>query len=104
MRRFVLTRSRNAIFLTFLIAQLFDGVFTYVGVGMFGASIEANPLVAWYIAVFGAGVALIGMKTLAIGCAAILHLRAMHHAIMALTVFYVAAALLPWTRLLLLLR
>jgi hypothetical protein len=89
----------DAVFLAFLIAQAVDGAFTYVGVGTFGHSIEANPVVAWYIAVFGAGVALIATKALAVACAAILHLYAMHQTIGALTLFYIAVAILPWARL-----
>ena len=36
----------DVIVIVFLLAQCFDGVFTYVGVISFGMGIEANPLIA----------------------------------------------------------
>ena len=50
------TQCRRSLFgdgvlLVFLVAQLCDGAFTYVGVHHFGLGIEANPIVGWYIAV-----------------------------------------------------
>ena len=68
----------EAVLLVFLIAQVCDGVFTYVGVRTFGASIEANPIVAWYIAGLGVGTALIAVKGLAFSCAALLYFFACH--------------------------
>jgi hypothetical protein len=90
----------HLILLAFLLAQICDGVLTYVGVHTFGAAVEANPIVAWYIAVAGVGVGVILVKSLAIGCAMILHWRAYHGTLGVLTALYVAAALWPWTRLL----
>jgi uncharacterized membrane protein len=88
----------DAILLVFLFAQLLDGVFTYVGISTFGQSIEANPLLAWYIAVFGPGVALIGAKAFAIACGATLHCCARHRTVGVLTLVYLAAAVWPWTQ------
>ncbi|MEO8258723.1 MAG: DUF5658 family protein [Acidobacteriota bacterium] len=87
--------------LLFLIAQLLDGVFTYVGIHTFGQAIEANPLLAWYIAMFGPGVALIGAKTVAVACAATLHFCARHRTVAVLTFVYLAAAVWPWTQIIL---
>jgi len=84
------------ILLVFLLAQLLDGVFTYVGISRFGEAIEANPLLAWYIATFGAGVAVIGAKTLAVACAAMLHLYNRHRTVGVLTILYLVAAVWPW--------
>jgi len=88
----------DCVLIAFLLAQVSDGAFTYVGIATFGAWIEANPLVAWYIGAFGAGVALIGVKTLAAACAALLHLRAMHRTVGFLTILYLVGAVWPWTR------
>jgi uncharacterized membrane protein len=87
----------DAVFVFFLLAQVTDGVFTYVGISTFGAPIEGNPLVAWPIAVFGAGVALISLKMMVAACASFLHWRAMHRTIGVLTIFYLAVAVWPWT-------
>jgi len=80
----------------FLIAQALDGALTYFGVLTFGVGIEANPIVAWYVTAVGAGLALIGVKMLAVACAAALHWQEMHRTLGALTVLYLAAAILPW--------
>lgn len=81
----------------FVLTQVADGAFTYLGIKTFGAAIEANPLVAWYVAAYGAGIAVIGAKGFAVACAFALHLRAMHRTIGALTLVYVTAALWPWS-------
>jgi uncharacterized membrane protein len=86
--------------IAFVIAQLCDGVLTYVGVHTFGQSIEANPILSWYIAAFGAGAALIAAKGLAIACALLLYRFARYWTIGALTVMYFAMAVQPWVSLL----
>jgi hypothetical protein len=88
--------SGDAIMLLFLVAQLLDGVFTYVGIATFGAAIEGNPLLAWHIAMFGPGVALIGAKAVAVTCGATLHFCNRHRTIGVLTIIYLAAAVCPW--------
>jgi nitrate reductase gamma subunit len=90
----------DAVLLAFLLAQVADGALTYVGVTTFGTHIEANPLVAWYIAACGAGLALLGAKTVAAACAAALHIRAMHRTLGLLTIVYLAMAVWPWTQML----
>ena len=59
-------------------------------------AIEGNPLVAWYVAAYGAEVAIVGAKGLALACGTALHLRAMHRTIGALTIIYLTAAVWPW--------
>jgi arginine exporter protein ArgO len=86
----------KAVMLVFVLTQVADGLFTYFGIKTFGAAIEGNPLVAWYVTAFGAGIAVAGAKGLALACGAALHLRAMHRTIGALTIIYLAAAVWPW--------
>jgi hypothetical protein len=83
----------------FLITQCLDGVFTYLGVHIWGPSIEANPLISAAMAIGGvfAGVAV--PKAVAIAFGIVLHLRRVHNLVAALTVIYVTAAILPWTAL-----
>jgi len=88
-------------FLVFAVAQLLDGIFTYVGISMFGSGIEANPLIAWSMTMLGAGGALIAIKLMALGCGAVLHVQSMHRTVAALALVYLIGALWPWTRLLL---
>jgi len=86
----------DSVFLVFVLAQLADGALTYFGVHVFGQTIEANPILSWYIAVLGAGMALFGAKMLAVACATALHLKCRHRTVGALTVFYLAVAVWPW--------
>jgi len=86
------------VLLAFILTQVADGLFTYFGIKTFGAAIEGNPLVAWYVATFGAGAAVIGAKGFALACGAALYLRAMHRTIGALTIMYLTAAVWPWSR------
>jgi hypothetical protein len=89
----------NTVFLLFTLVQLGDGVLTYRGMRVFGIGIEANPLIAWFSTTVGAGLALVGAKSLALLCATVLHLTARHQVIAALTLAYLVAAIWPWTRL-----
>ena len=86
--------------LAFVIAQALDGALTYLGIAAFGAAAEANPVVAWYVSALGAGAGLAAVKGGAIACAATLHVTARHRILGGLTVLYLTAAVLPWTRLL----
>jgi hypothetical protein len=94
------TRHGDVAFVLFVLMQLLDGIFTYVGIAAFGPGIEANPLLAWYVAVYGATTALVGAKLMALGCGAILYATAMHRTMGALVVVYVVGALAPWVRIL----
>jgi hypothetical protein len=84
-------------FVLFALAQAFDGVFTYVGIVSFGHGVEANPLIAWYVAAYGAATAVIGAKVIAVACGAVLHFTAMHRTVAGLALLYAVAALWPWT-------
>jgi hypothetical protein len=94
------TAFGNTVIILFFVAQALDGAFTYVGILMFGPSIEGNPLLAALMASFGVGPALAGAKLAAAGFGIILHLAAVHRAVAILTAIYVSAALLPWAFLL----
>jgi hypothetical protein len=95
-----LTRFGNWAIVLFLATQALDGVFTYVGLTVYGPAIEANPLLGWLMHVFGPGPALAGAKLTAAGLGIILHLVAVHRAVALLTLLYACAAILPWTHLL----
>ena len=91
----------DVILILFLLAQVCDGAFTYIGVQTFGPLAEGNPIVGWYIATVGAGLALFVMKALAIGCAAVLHAHARHRTVGFLTIVYLTFAVIPWIDILL---
>lgn len=85
--------------LAFLIVQALDGVLTYVGVSV-GQVGEGNPLVAGLMAMFGVGPGLAGAKLFAGMLGIALHLHGTHRLVALLTVFYLGAAIVPWTALL----
>lgn len=80
----------------FLIAQACDGVFTYVGVSLYGVAIEGNPLLGWLMESMGNGMALATAKGVAGALGIALHLAAVHRVVAALATFYLVAAVVPW--------
>jgi hypothetical protein len=90
----------DLVIVAFLIAQVLDGAFTYVGLQVFGHSIEANPLIAWLIGLLGPAGALASAKSVAIVAGGFLHLLHVHLAVAVLTGLYLLLAVGPWTHLL----
>ena len=86
----------DVVLIAFLLAQCFDGVFTYIGVMTYGLGIEANPLIAALMSVFGHGMALTLAKGLAATLGIGLHLRQVHGAVAVLAGFYISVAIVPW--------
>lgn len=83
----------------FLLMQCLDGVFTYVGVGIWGPTIEANPLISSAMAVAGVVAGVAAAKMVAISFGILLHMRRVHNLVALLTAIYFTAAILPWTAL-----
>jgi len=92
-------RFGNAAVLAFLVLNTLDGIFTYLGVKIWGPGIEANPIVSSAVASVGLGAGLMTAKLLAAGFAIVLHLRRVHHLVALLAAIYLCAAILPWTAL-----
>jgi len=90
----------DLVVLAFLVAQGCDGVLTYIGIATMGTGIEGNPLLASLMGAVGGGMALLGAKLLAASLGILLHLTGVHRIVAALTILYVAAAVVPWTALL----
>jgi Domain of unknown function (DUF5658) len=95
-RRARRSQFANVIWIAFVLTQIFDGLLTYIGISTLGPTVEANPVLSWYIAATGVTLAVIGAKLFALGCGAVLHLLARHGCIAVLTGLYLAAALWPW--------
>jgi hypothetical protein len=91
------SRFGDAVIIAFLISQLLDGIFTYSGIIQFGPGIEANPIISWLMRQWGEGPALALAKVMAGAFGVALHLVAVHRVVFALTAFYIAGAILPWT-------
>ena len=84
------------ILLVFLLAQIFDGILTYVAVAWLGVVGEGNALLAAAMHLAGAGPALFGAKTLASCCGVLLYVRGFYGTLGALTGLYLLAAITPW--------
>ena len=87
----------NLAVLGFLFVQCLDGIYTYLGVSIWGASIEANPLIRTAVELGGLGLGLGGIKMLAVALGILLHLRRIHIPVALLTAIYLVAAIVPWT-------
>src|SRR6185503_15518333 len=86
----------NVAIVAFLLAQCFDGIFTYIGVSTYGLGVEGNPLIVTLMTSLGQGTALVTAKTLAAMLGVCLHLYEIHSAVALLAGFYFAVAILPW--------
>src|SRR3954466_7327912 len=82
--------------LLFVAVQLADGALTYMGILRFGPAIEANPLLSFRAAMFGASSAPVVAKSVAIIGGATLHVFSQHVVLAALTVACVFGAIVPW--------
>ena len=80
----------------FFVAQAFDGLFTYVAVQAYGVVAEGNVILATWIDLVGLAPALIGAKVLACCCGVLLYCLGLRRALLGLTVFYAAVAIVPW--------
>jgi uncharacterized protein DUF5658 len=80
----------------FLLVQVLDGMFTYLGVTIWGLHIEANPLISSAVAYAGLGRAVVAAKMAAILFGILLHVRRVHSLVALLTAFYLVVAILPW--------
>ena len=86
----------DAMVISFVIVQAFDGVFTYLGVRTWGPGIEANPIVSSAVAVMGLLTGLAAVKIFAVSLGILLHLRRVHMLVALLNGIYLAVAIVPW--------
>src|ERR1051326_7961635 len=73
----------------FLLVQVLDGMFTYLGVTIWGLHIEANPLISSAAEYAGVGGAVVGAKLAAMLFGILLHVRRVHSLVALLTAFYI---------------
>lgn len=87
----------NITIITFVLAQVLDGVFTNWGVGTWGLMMEGNPLVVLLFEIFGVNLVLPVVKLMGIGCGLFIYLYGLHNVVATLTTIYLVFAVLPWT-------
>ena len=80
----------------FLVAQGWDGILTYVAVGVYGLEAEGNLLLATWMGLVGPAPALLGAKLGAAACGILLYVLGVHRALAGLTLLYAVAAIVPW--------
>jgi hypothetical protein len=85
---------------TFVLCQATDGLLTYFAVSIFGHTIEANPILATWMTIAGAGPTLVVAKVAACGCGLVLYAHGTHRALASLTALYLLIAVGPWLYLL----
>jgi hypothetical protein len=84
---------------TFMVVQALDGILTYLGVHIWGPSVEANPLISSAVSFAGVATGVAMAKLFAVGLGMVLHLRRVHGVVALLTAFYLAVAIVPWAML-----
>jgi hypothetical protein len=80
----------------FVVAQAYDGVFTYFAVRAYGVDMEANFVLSTWMVLVGVGPTLVAAKAVAVGAGLLVYLRGLHGLLAALTGIYAAAAIGPW--------
>jgi hypothetical protein len=88
--------SAQLVLALFVVAQAFDGVFTYLAVHADGIMAEGNVLLATWMGLVGPAPALFGAKLLATACGLFLYFCGVHRTLATLTAFYAVAAVGPW--------
>jgi hypothetical protein len=89
-------RFSRLVLLLFLVAQFWDGIFTWVAVDVHGVSAEGNVLLATSMAAVGPGATLITAKLGAAAGGIFLYVRGAHAVLASLTALYALAAIGPW--------
>ena len=88
----------RALLIVFIVLQAADGLLTYAAVERFGTMAEGNPILATWIMLTGSATALIGAKTVACVCGAVLYVAGVHHVLFGLSALYLFVAVVPWLR------
>lgn len=88
------------VFCLFVAVQLADAAQTASGISRFGPAIEANPILAFFVAAVGTSATLVGAKTIAVIGGAALHVCSYYSVLAALTAACVFGAIIPWAMIL----
>jgi len=92
----VAMRVSRLVLLLFLVAQLFDGLFTYVAVSAVGTQAEGNLILATWMNLVGPGPTLLVAKLVAGLAGVFVYYRGMHRLLAGLTALYGLVAIGPW--------
>jgi hypothetical protein len=96
LQTFRIVITPRLVLLLFLVAQGWDGIFTYVAVGTHGLAAEGNVILSTWMALVGPAQTLLVAKLGASLCGILLYAHGVHRALAGLTLFYGVAAIGPW--------
>jgi hypothetical protein len=91
-------RWSRLILLLFLVAQLADGVFTYVAVSSMGLAAEGNVILAVWMAIIGPAPTLLVAKAVAASAGILVYRHGFHGVLATLTAVYALFAVGPWVQ------
>jgi hypothetical protein len=89
-------RLPRLVLLLFLVAQAWDGVFTWVAVDVHGVAAEGNMVLATWMMLVGPTPTLVAAKLGAAGLGILLYVRGVHGILAGLTALYAVGAIGPW--------
>ena len=89
-------RVSRLVLLLFLVAQMFDGLFTYVAVSAVGTQAEGNAILAGWMELVGPGPTLVAAKLTASIAGVFVYYRGLHRLLAGLTALYGLVAIGPW--------
>jgi hypothetical protein len=89
-------RLSRLVLLLFLVAQFWDGIFTWVAVDAHGLTAEGNTILATWMAVVGPTATLLAAKMGAAAAGVLLYARGVHAILAGLTLLYAVGAIGPW--------
>lgn len=92
----VVMRLSRLVLLLFLVAQAYDGLFTYVAVRALGPEVEGNVILATWMMLVGPFPTLVVAKGIAAAAGALVYWRGLHGVLAGMTLLYGCLAIGPW--------
>jgi hypothetical protein len=89
-------RPARMVLLLFLVAQFWDGLFTWVAVDSHGIAAEGNVILASWMLLAGPAPTLLAAKLGAAAGGVLLYTRGVHGVLAGLTALYAVGAIGPW--------
>jgi hypothetical protein len=89
-------RLSRLVLLLFLVAQFWDGIFTWVAVYAHGLTAEGNLLLATWMSLVGPTPTLLAPRSGAAAGGVLLYRRGIHGVLAGLTLLYAVGAIGPW--------
>ena len=89
-------RMSRLVLLLFMVAQAYDGLFTYIAVRALGPDVEGNFILATWMVLVGPAPTLLVAKGVAAAAGALVYWRGLHGVLAGMTALYACVAIIPW--------